>query len=323
MQSTKSPVAVIDLGTNTFHLLIAEPDGHSFRALHQETRVMKIGQGGISQGLLTESAYQRTLDALAHFRTQADSFGIDPEQIFATATSAIRNARNGSNLIDDIETRTGIRVQVISGEQEAEYIYYGVRAALPLGTEPSLVMDIGGGSVEFIVGNESQIYWKQSFEIGAQRLLDLFVQTDPIPAESVRVLNLYLEEKLAPLTEAVRQYQPRTLVGSSGSFDTLAEIHYLRTGQEYDEKKASEFILSTAAFENIYQQLITLSRSERLQIPGMLEMRVDMIVMAACLIDFVLRQYGLLSHPIRVSSYALKEGVLYRLMEQRQPPSEN
>lgn len=317
MQSIKKPLAVIDLGTNTFHLLIAEKDAPRFRVLHQETRVTKIGQGGISQGLLTESAYGRTLDALAHFRSQTDRFGIDPITIFATATSAIRNAQNGLALVKDIEARTGIRVQVISGSQEAEYIYYGVRAAIPLGPVPSLIMDIGGGSVEFIIGNEDRIYWKQSFEIGAQRLLDLFMPSDLIPPQSVQALNLYLEEKLASLTQAIGQYQPQTLVGSSGSFDTLAEIHYLRTGQEYDEKKSSECTLPVAAFNDIFPSLLTLNRAQRLQIPGMLEMRVDMLVMAGCLIDFMLRQYPLHSNSIRVSSYALKEGVLHQLLEQR------
>lgn len=314
MQSIKMPLAVIDLGTNTFHLLIAEKGAPRFRVLHQETRVMKIGQGGISQGILTESAYGRTLDALVHFRRQTDRFGINPATVFATATSAIRNARNGPALVKDIETRTGIRVQVISGSQEAEYIYSGVRAALPLGPAPSLIMDIGGGSVEFIIGNEDRIYWKQSFEIGAQRLLDLFMPSDPLPPQSMQALHLYLAEKLAPLTQAIGQYPPQTLVGSSGSFDTLTEIHYLRTGQAYDEEKSTEFTLPVAAFNALLPSLLTLNRAQRLQIPGMLEMRVDMIVMAGCLIDFVLRQYRLPSHSIRVSAYALKEGVLHRLM---------
>jgi exopolyphosphatase/guanosine-5'-triphosphate,3'-diphosphate pyrophosphatase len=132
----------------------------------------------------------------------------------------------------------------------------------------------------------------------------------------VQALPLYLEEQLAPLTQAIGQYQPQTLVGSSGSFDTLAEIHYLRTGQEYNEEKSPEFTLPITAFKAIFPSLLTLNRAQRLQIPGMREMRVDMIVMACCLIDFVLRQYGLHTHSIRVSSYALKEGVLHQLLEQ-------
>jgi len=217
--------------------------------------------------------------------------------------------------VADIEAQTGIRVRVISGDKEAEYIYYGVKAALSLGETPSLIMDIGGGSVEFIIGHENGIQWKQSFEIGAQRLLDRFMPVDPIPTASISALYQYLDEKLAPLADAVRLYQPQTLVGSSGSFDTLAEIHYRRTGQEYDEQKYTEFTLPLESFGELYRQIITLDRPARKQMEGMAEMRVDMIVMASCLIDYVLNRYNLTRNPIRVSSYALKEGVMQSLLQ--------
>ncbi len=302
------PVAVIDMGTNTFHLLIAKPQGNQLKNLHKETLVMKIGRGGISHGLLTESAYQRTLQALQHFRAVIDQHQVMPEKVFATATSAIRSARNGAQLVQEVEAKTGIRIEVIAGDKEAEYIYYGVKAALELGNAPSLIMDIGGGSVEFIIGNEATIFWKQSFEIGAQRLLDLFMPADPIPPQSVKQLDDYLEQKLTPLIEAVNQYEPPVLVGSSGTFDTLVAIHYARSGQVYPEEKVTEFTLPIVGFLAIHQQLITLNRPERLAIPGMLEMRVDMIVVASCLLRFVIQRFAIPS--IRVSSYALKEGVL-------------
>ncbi|MBC7919606.1 MAG: phosphatase [Ferruginibacter sp.] len=316
------PVAIIDMGTNTFHLLIAELQGNGFQILHQESRAMKIGQGGISRGVLTEAACQRTLDGLAHFRRVADQYGVPPERIVATATSAVRSARNGPELVRDIAARTGIRVEVISGETEAEYIYLGVRAALPLGDAPSLIVDIGGGSVEFIIGNAGRIFWKRSFEIGAQRLLDEFVATDPVSPASVAALRQYLGGQLAPLTRAVGEYRPQTLVGSAGAFDTLVEIHYLRSGQEYHwaalhEAKTTEFHLPVAAFTAINRQLQTTGRAERLAIPGMLATRVDMIVVASCLIDFLIEQYGIPPADgfLRISSYALKEGVLQSVRE--------
>jgi exopolyphosphatase / guanosine-5'-triphosphate,3'-diphosphate pyrophosphatase len=276
--------------------------------LHKETLAMKIGQGGISQGVLTESAYQRTVKALQHFREAIDRHGVVPEKVFATATSAIRSAKNGAQLVAEIEAKTGIRIQVIAGDKEAEYIYYGVKAALSLGKQPSLIMDIGGGSVEFIIGNEEGVFWKRSFEIGAQRLLDLFMPADPIPAQSVNQLNTYLEEKLAPLAEAVKQHQPKVLIGSSGTFDTLIDMHHLHNGLPAPQDDLTEFSLPIDSFFRMHQQLITLNQLERLAIPGMLEMRVDMIVVASCLIQFVLRCFAIPT--IRVSTYALKEGVL-------------
>ena len=319
-----TPVAIIDMGTNTFHLLIAEPQGSGFRILHQEDRAVKIGQGGISRGVLAEEACQRALDGLTHFRRVADAHGVAPERIVATATSAVRRARNGPELVRDIAARTGIRVEVISGDTEAEYIYLGVRAALPLGAAPSLIVDIGGGSVEFIIGNAARIFWKRSFEIGAQRLLDKFVDTDPVSPASVAALCQYLGQQLVPLTRAVEEHRPQTLVGSAGSFDTLAEIHFLGGEQEewaaLGEAKTTEFRLPTVALTAINRRLQTANRAERVAIPGMLATRVDMIVVASCLIDFLVDQYGIPPTDgfLRVSSYALKEGVLQRALERFQ-----
>jgi exopolyphosphatase/guanosine-5'-triphosphate,3'-diphosphate pyrophosphatase len=306
-------VAVIDLGTNTFHLLIAEKaaDGKT-KTLHQETFVAKIGHGGISHGLLTQEAFNRTLDALEGFRKRINQFGLALPDVFATATSAIRNARNGPQLVEEIYNRTGIRVQIISGEQEAEYIYYGVRAALPLGPQTSLVVDIGGGSVEFILCNADRIYWKMSFEIGAQRLLDRYMTTDPISPASIGRMHDYLDETLIPLTNAVHQYQPVRLVGASGTFETLYAIHSSSLGYTQDDEAPVETVLDLTAFRGILGQLLQKDRAGRLSMPGMLPMRVDMIVVASCLLEFVLRKYQL--SEIRVSGYALKEGVLSQLL---------
>ena len=307
-------VAVIDLGTNTFHLLIAEGEpGGQLATLHRETFVAKIGQGGISQGLITEEAFARTLSALEGFRQRIDGFAVPPESVFATATSAIRNARNGEALVAAIAQRTGIAVRVISGDEEAQYIYYGVRSAVPLGTDTSLVMDIGGGSVEFILANAGKIYWKRSFEIGAQRLLDRYLTTDPISPTAVRRLHDSLEETLIPLTNAVHQYQPVALVGASGAFETLCAIDAQKRGRPLDVATLVESTLELLSFQSILQQLLTNDRAGRLAIPGMLPMRVDMIVVAGCLLDFVLRKYDL--RHIRVSGYALKEGVLSQLLK--------
>jgi exopolyphosphatase/guanosine-5'-triphosphate,3'-diphosphate pyrophosphatase len=303
-----TPVAIIDMGTNTFHLLIAKkntPTG--FSTLYAEQFVAKIGKGGISKGLLTEDAYQRALQGLHGFRQKLDEYGVIPERVFATATSAIRNASNGQALLADIFTQTGIQVKAISGDEEAELIYLGVRSSMEIGQENSLIIDIGGGSVECIICNTNGILWKQSFEIGAQRLLDRFMHTDPILVVSVMKLQEYLLEQLIPLTNAVHQYAPRTLIGASGAFETLLEIYYKRHNLSKDILK-TEFELPTQDFTEIYEQLLTKNKEDRLAIPGMLEMRVDMIVVASCLIQVVISQYTI--NRIRVSAYALKEGLL-------------
>jgi exopolyphosphatase/guanosine-5'-triphosphate,3'-diphosphate pyrophosphatase len=301
------PTAVIDLGTNTFHLLIARKAPAGFTTLYAEQFVARIGKGGISKGIITEEAYQRALHGLHGFKQKLEQYKIPAGRVFATATSAIRNASNGPALVADIETQTGIRVNIISGDEEAQLIYEGVKASLELNEHNSLIMDIGGGSVEYIICNQGGILWKKSFEIGAQRLLDRFMHTDPISVMSVMKLQEYVQEQLISLTNAVHQYAPAVLIGASGAFDTLTEI-YNKKQQGFEATGSTSSELPVTAFKEIYELLLTKDNQQRLAIPGMLEMRVDMIVVASCLINLVLENYNISS--IRVSAYALKEGLM-------------
>jgi exopolyphosphatase / guanosine-5'-triphosphate,3'-diphosphate pyrophosphatase len=296
-------IAIIDLGTNTFNLLISNT---AKQKIYNEKIAVKLGKGGISKGYITEEAMDRALSALIRYKQISEDHGAD--QIYAIATSAVRSAANGNELIEKTLEKTGIKIQVIDGEQEAELIYLGVRSALDLGTEKSLIVDIGGGSVEFIIADRQQIFWKKSFEIGAQRLLDRFHKTDPIPTAEINNLEMYLEGVLQPVSQAAALYKPVTLAGSSGTFDTLAEINIIRKNEKTDYGKLTEYTLEIHEFEKLFSLIISKSRPERMAIPGMIEMRVDMIVVACGLIDFVLKKYDL--QRIRVSSYSLKEGVL-------------
>jgi exopolyphosphatase/guanosine-5'-triphosphate,3'-diphosphate pyrophosphatase len=227
----------------------------------------------------------------------------------AIGTSALRSAGNGEEVVLTILQETGIKVSLISGDQEAEYIYNGVRSAMDLGTEKSLIIDIGGGSVEFIIANQQELFWKQSFDVGAQRMLERFQKNDPIGADEIAALNSFLMQALEPLFQQLKLHKPLALVGSSGTFDTLSEIYCVRNNIPYRENPETPLTLS--AFQEIHTELIASNRAERMKIPGMIEMRVDMIVVASCLISLVLERYAF--QRIRVSTYSLKEGVLASL----------
>ena len=311
-------IAVIDLGTNTFHLLIVETNGQDVKVLLKEKSAVKIGQGGITKGFITGDAYERAINALRLFKSHMDEYGVT--KVYAAGTSAIRNARNGYHLVKDIKEQTGIDVMVISGEKEAELIYYGVRAAMDLSKSVSLVIDIGGGSVEFILCNKDSIYWKTSIEIGAQRLLDTFQPQDPISEEDKAKVMAYLEEKMAPLFEATQQWRPATLVGASGTFDTFAEIDLHKKEAERTLEEEKEYTLPFDAFKGILEELTSKTRAERMEMPGMVEMRVDMIVLSSLLIDLIIRKIPL--QKMRVSAYALKEGLLYKVLNGEQIEAE-
>ena len=303
-------IAVIDLGTNTFHILMAEVSAAGMKVLHTEKISVKIGRGGINDRLITDSAQKRALDALIHFKAKIDEY--EEVEIFATATSAIRSAKNGNDLVEKIRQQTGIEVQIISGDLEARYIYEAVKKGVKLGDETSLIMDIGGGSVEFIICNEHKIYWKESFEIGAQRLLDLFHYHDPILPEEIDNLVLFLTDRLISLIQACLKYHPTVLVGSSGSFDTFSDIYRIKSGFKKTIEQ-TELPLSVESFHKMHVDIISKNKAQRMAIPGMVEMRADMIVVASILVNFVIVNCHL--KKIRVSSYSLKEGLLFNILD--------
>ena len=303
---------IIDLGTNTFHLLIVEKEGTQIRTLFHESRPARIGAGGISRRIITDEAQERALTVLTVFRQKLDEHEVSQDSTFAFGTSAIRNAENQIEFCDIVHRHTNIKITIIDGNQEAGYIYKGVRYGSTLGTEPSLVMDIGGGSVEFIIGNDSHILWKQSFEIGGQRLMEKFMRNDPLSDSDRKRLFNYFDENLIPLANAIHQYAPAKLVGSSGTFDTLIDIYYQHRHQQWPPSDQTDFNLPIDEFYRAYELILSGNHEGRMAIPGMIELRVDMIVVAVCLIDYVLRTYGI--KQIQISSYALKEGILAHLL---------
>ncbi len=303
------------MGTNTFHLLLAVEDERSqYTIIHRERVAVKIGKGGINEGYITQEGIDRALVAMQNFRSEIDRQGVT--NIYAFGTSALRNAKNAGDVLDRIKLETGIQATVISGEVEAELIYHGVRYSLDMNEERSLIVDIGGGSVECIVGNHRKIFWKESFEIGAQRLLEKFHKHDPITIKEIQNLNEHFENKLSSLFDALKRHPTSILIGASGTFDTLSDIYcYKNDISKKDEQP--ETPLTLEGFHAIYQELISKNREERMRIPGMIQMRVDMIVVACCLVRYILSRHTF--NRLRVSSYSLKEGVLATLISP--PPS--
>jgi exopolyphosphatase/guanosine-5'-triphosphate,3'-diphosphate pyrophosphatase len=305
-------LALIDMGTNTFHLLIVEDrPGQAPHVLVRTKVGVRLGEGGISKGEIAPLPYARALQTVRGFKEEIELHQVT--EVRATATSAMRVSRNGPDLVRDILDSTGIQVEVIAGNREAELIAKGIRQAVPLGQAKHLLMDIGGGSVEFIIANEDTIFWKQSFEIGAQRLLDKFFP-DPsgvFPREQLHAELEYLADKLAPLTAAVAEHSPLAgLVGSSGSFDTLADLRVGQVRREADLPPST--VLPVADFEQHFAQLLTLDHDGRVALPGMFPMRADMLVVASVIVKYVLTTYNLTQ--VTTSAFALKEGLLAELL---------
>lgn len=301
--------AILDLGTNTFHLLVARVNGNSITRIYEEQRPVMIGAGGIQHGIIAPDAYRRGMDALAHFHKVISDYGI--EQVTATGTSAIRNATNGTAFLEEARQRFGFSVQYISGDTEATLIYKGVSCSMNLPDAPVLVMDIGGGSVEFILGKQSQILWKQSFEIGAARLLQQFSPSDPIKPTELAALETYLEQQLQDLHQALEnsEQKPQLLIGSAGSFETLLDVLKHDLQEETLPVSAHAKQVEPAQVESFCQYMIHSSHAQRTQMKGLVDFRIDMIVVASALLHFVWNRHGF--KQLLASDYALKEGLLF------------
>ncbi len=303
-------VAVLDLGTNTFHLVIGEKRYGTIQVLHRDSVFVKIGQGGINEGYLTEAAMKRAYKALKGFQKKVEE--MDVFKVVGTATSAIRSAKNGQDFLEGVRQELDFNIRAISGDEEALLIYEGIKTSLEIGEETALMMDIGGGSVEFIIGNQHKVFWKHSFEIGAQRMYDLFHKSEPIEQEGIAAQHRYLNEQLSPLLEAIHTHKVKVLIGSAGSFRTLADIHRNQL-EENPDKSYQEHTLSRTDFYQILPKIVESPREERLEIPGMKPERVDMIVVAFSLIDFVLQHIPHVE-TVRISRGSLREGLLHKTL---------
>jgi exopolyphosphatase/guanosine-5'-triphosphate,3'-diphosphate pyrophosphatase len=305
--ASRNRVAVMDLGTNTFHLLIAEPDSQTFfKEIRHEYVGVKLGEGGINEGTIKPDAYRRGIDTLVSFQELIAQHEV--KQVKAIATSALRSASNGRQFIDEVQQRTGINIETISGDTEAGYIYEGVKASGCLRQSNSLIVDIGGGSVEFILGNNRHIIYKRSFEIGAARLMAKFHRTDPVTGEEITALNQFLDDTLQPLFEALAHESIDTLIGSSGAFETFAELVEAGKGQIFDLKQTPVYTFEGSELMEATNQIIRSNHDERAATPGIIPVRVDMIVVASLLTQYLMKKLGLQN--VVMSAYSLKEGVL-------------
>lgn len=309
-------IAIIDCGTNTFNLLIAEADSiqQTYQRLFSTRIPVKLGQQGINKGFIASEPYQRGLDALKVFHEHIQQQEVT--SVLAFATSAIRDAQNGDAFIEDARNRYAISIQKIDGNEEARLIYEGNKRAVQLNEELSLIMDIGGGSTEFILCDATQIFWKQSFQLGAARLLDKFQPSDPITLAEQTTIYDYLKTELLPLTQAIqKQGSPQTLIGSSGAFDSIIEMIHFQFGGEPLSLSKTEYTINIPYYQAIANQLIASTTQQRRQMQGLLEMRVDMMVISCLLMNAILQTYPIPT--FKASSYSLKEGALFSFLENK------
>jgi exopolyphosphatase/guanosine-5'-triphosphate,3'-diphosphate pyrophosphatase len=306
-----TPIAVMDLGTNTFHLLIAAGTGADYHEIVHEQDAVKLGEGGINKGFIQPAAFKRGIKSMQRYHELIVKNKVS--KVKAIATSALRSAANGQDFISEVKALTGIAIEIINGDAEAAYIYKGVKAGGSLNEKNTLVVDIGGGSVEFIICNDKEIKWKQSFEIGAARLMDKFHREDPLPPAAVTALGLYLQNSLKDLFSATSTHKVENIIGSSGVFESYAQLIETGKGNSFDLKQTKHYEFEKKQLLAVIESLILSTHRQRSTNENIIPVRVDMIVTASILTRFIIETLGV--DKVAMSTNSLKEGVLAEMME--------
>jgi exopolyphosphatase/guanosine-5'-triphosphate,3'-diphosphate pyrophosphatase len=300
-------IAFIDIGTNSIRLLLVRINpNQSYSLLNQEKEVVRLGEGEFVDQHLQPVAMERAALVCATFTEMARAY--DADEIIAIATSATREAENKGNFLRLLKARAGLDVRTVSGLEEARLIYLGLSSGLYLNDRQGLFIDIGGGSTEVIVGDQTQHHYLDSLKLGAIRLSTLFFlpeETGPVPPERYALLQQYVRNATIRTFQRVRQYRLDLTVGSSGTIENLADIaayRFLERPRERDD------VLKFDHLEKIVRMLRSLPYEERRRVPGLSQGRADIIVPGAAILHTIMQELEL--PEIAVSDRGLRDGLL-------------
>ncbi|MBN2612564.1 MAG: hypothetical protein JXB00_13495 [Bacteroidales bacterium] len=306
-------IAVIDLGTNTFNLLIAENDGAgSFKILQSSKIAVKLAKGSLEKKELKTDAITRGLNAIEKFNQAIKVSEVN--SVYACATAAIRNSKNGSHFVKSVKERFNIDVSVIEGDREAELIFKGVRQTLDPDDRKYIIIDIGGGSIEFVIANRQQIFWKKSYPIGMAYLLEKFKPSDPLSIEEIEIITNFFEEKLAEVFDEVKKHEIDTLVGASGAFESFSAM--IKNEEKFESEVALQpgsYPIDLMDFDDLSWKLVSSTLKERKKMKGLEAMRIEFIVLAALFVKFFLDKTKIKT--FIQSNFSLKEGLMSELIQ--------
>lgn len=305
--------AVIDLGTNTFQLLVAACDlnQNQITILENRTFAVSLGKGAMDTGFIQEDAKQRAWQALDYFSEILSKYILD-HPVTAIGTSIIRNAINGETFLHEISGKYGFKTIKISGSEEADLIFKGVVKSMPNPWTPtSLIMDIGGGSTEFILFKGQETLFKASYEIGGLKMLSLFHQNQEFSVELKQEMQAYILGQISGLMEAIQTYEPTQLIGAAGAFETLFDLEQANSSVEM-QQNASAFAkkLSIEIFYQHQRLIENLPIQEREKYPGMKPFRAGILPIAMVEIDLILR--NMKNPSLWFSDFSLKEGYFFQ-----------
>jgi exopolyphosphatase/guanosine-5'-triphosphate,3'-diphosphate pyrophosphatase len=308
----ESPIrlCVIDLGTNSFHAVIVDVHANgSFQVVDRMKEMVRLGRHGLEANTLPDEAMERGMTALERIHLLAKGWGAS--EFLAFATSAIREAANGGAFIQRVRESLGLRIRPISGEQEARLIYQGVSRTDEM-MAPTLLVDIGGGSVEFIVATGGDPVFTTSLKLGAARMTERFVDADPLSDAAEEALRAHFRDTLSEVVEACRAHDVQTIVGSSGTMKSLARV--AMSDRENGSQTVFQRTFAAGSLQQSLAWIIASTTEERRAHPAIDPKRVDQIGAGAVLLDTLLELLPAVGQ-VRVSSNALREGMVVHFMD--------
>ena len=297
-------IAAIDIGTNSVHMIVVRlrPD-LSFEVIDREKEMVRLGAGGLEGGQLTATAMTAALQTLAKFRRLAESHGVD--EIIAAATSAVRESSNGGDFIGEVYRTTGIRVNVISGSEEARLIHLAAAYATGIGARTGVVIDIGGGSVEITAGTAARMHTGRSFKLGVIRLTEKFVSGDPLSGGDERRMTKAIRRETRAYLAQLRRRGFDRVIGTSGTITTIGE---LAAGPRRATGEVRNLRVSAKAIHRVRETLVDLPLADRLELPGLDPKRADLSVAGSILLDTLLEE--LRADDLTLCDFALREGLV-------------
>ena len=292
--------ASFDLGTGVFGYIVAErtPEG-TFNIIQHDSRFVQLGEGGVHH--ITPEAYNRAYQALYEFTRDIRQIGV--EGMAAVGTETLRMASNGPDFVNDVRQNLGLNIDIINGHEEARLNYIATRNHISPMPANSLIMDIGGGSVEFVIGHHDDMLWSGSFKTGMMLLRKAYYRHDPLAPADIADLKAHLAEQFVPLKEALSKFQPvRTLIGNMGTFETLARMIIANKG-----KHTNTF--SRTDFEQVLTYILPTTLAQRQKMPIIPQERKGHIPVTMLLINEVVE----IAHieQIIASKVGVRHGLLY------------
>jgi exopolyphosphatase/guanosine-5'-triphosphate,3'-diphosphate pyrophosphatase len=299
-------LAALDLGSNSVHLLVVEahPDG-TFEPLLREKEMLRLGDVVTRAGRVTAMALDGLLTSVSRFVALAQANGA--QEVVANATAALREADNGAEVVDRIEAATGVRVEVISGVEEARLIFGAVRASVVIEKGPAACIDLGGGSLEVMVGDADGLRWATSVRLGVARLTAELVSSDPVSGRDRRRLRQFVTSVLAPVAADVDAWAPKMLIGSSGTLCDLAAMAVAATGAPVPES-VNQLTVSRDQLEVVHEEVLRRPVAARRRMPGLDARRADLIPAGSMVLMTAMELFGMDS--LTVSDWALREGIV-------------